>query len=79
MTLTAKDLTDQLIDRAKTMQYFEVKRMMDEPLQFRGGVIPFDIRANQECAWFKVLAMSQKEAEIKVDEWVNSQKEGWDD
>jgi len=79
MTTTAKDLTDQIIDRAKNMQLFEVKRMMDEPLQFRGGSIPFDIRANQECAWFKVLAMSQKEAEAKVDHWLNSQKDGWDD
>jgi hypothetical protein len=73
MNMTAKDITDQLIDRAKNMHLFEVKRMMDEPLQFKGGVIPFDIRANQECAWFKVYALSQKEAEAKVDRWLQEQ------
>lgn len=74
MTTTAKDLTDQLINRAKNMQLFEVKRMIDEPLEFKGGTIPFDIRANQECAWFKVFATSQKEAEVKVDRWLQEQR-----
>ena len=68
-----------LINSAKSLKEFEVKRMTDEPLQFLGGRIPFDIRANQECAWFKVYALSQKEAEQQVDEWLQSQQEGWDD
>ena len=59
-----------VIGRIMNLQEFEVKRMLDEPLAFTGGPIPFDIRANQECAWFKVLAVSQKEAEIKVDQWI---------
>jgi hypothetical protein len=58
------------IDRVKNLQTFEVKRMLDEPLEFRGGRVPFDIRANQECAWFKVVALSQKEAEEMVDRWL---------
>jgi hypothetical protein len=53
------------------LKEFEVKRMLDEPLAFTGGPIPFDIRANQECIWFKVLALSQKEAEIMVDKWLD--------
>lgn len=58
------------IDRVKNLKTFEVKRMLDEPLEFRGGRIPFDIKANQECAWFQVLAVSQKEAEEMVDRWL---------
>jgi hypothetical protein len=48
--------------------------MLAEPLRFIGGVIPFDIRANQECVWFKVLAVSQQEAENKVDTWLNREE-----
>ena len=58
------------IDRVKNLKTFEVKRMLDEPLEFRGGRIPFDIRANQECAWFNVIALSQSEAEQIVDQWL---------
>jgi len=77
--MNAVEEANALISRAMGMQVFEVKRMMDEPLQFRGGRIPFDIRANQECAWFKVHALTQKEAEQQVDDWLKSQQEGWDD
>jgi len=63
------------IDRVKNLQTFEVKRMLDEPLEFRGGRVPFDIRANQECAWFKVIALSQKEAEEMVDRWLRGEDE----
>ena len=59
------------ITRVMNLKEFEVKRMLDEPLAFTGGPIPFDIRANQECIWFKVLALSQKEAEIMVDKWLD--------
>jgi hypothetical protein len=71
--------TAEVLNRVMSLKEFEVKRMTDEPLQFRGGSIPFDIRANQECVWFKVLAISQKEAETMVDNWLHSQTEGWDD
>jgi hypothetical protein len=62
--------TANAINRVMSLREFEVKRMLDEPLQFTGGRIPFDIRANQECIWFKVLAVSQKEAENQVDLWL---------
>lgn len=62
---------DAVIDRIMNLQEFEVKRMLDGPLEFTGGRIPFDIRANHDCAWFKVLAVSQKEAEQRVDAWLN--------
>jgi len=65
-----QESASNIIGRIMNLKEFEVKRMLDSPLSFVGGAIPFDIRANQECAWFKVLAVSQKEAEFKVDEWI---------
>lgn len=62
------------INRVMNLKEFEVKRMLDEPLAFTGGPVPFNIRANQECAWFKVLALSQKEAEVMVDDWLNQKQ-----
>jgi hypothetical protein len=66
--------TADVMNRLMSLNEFEVKRMLDEPLQFTGGRIPFDIRANQECIWFKVLAVSQQEAENKVDAWLNREE-----
>lgn len=63
------ETANNFINRVKNLQTFEVKRMLDEPLIFRGKV-PFDVKANQECAWFKVVALTQKEAEELVDRWI---------
>jgi hypothetical protein len=65
--------TADVMNRLMSLDEFEVKRMLEEPLQFTGGRIPFDIRANQECIWFKVLAVSQQEAECQVDNWLKGQ------
>jgi hypothetical protein len=67
--------TAQVLNRVMSLTEFEVKRMLDEPLQLRGGRIPFDIRANQECIWFNVLAVSQQEAEMQVDAWLKGQED----
>ena len=67
--------TAEVLTRVMSLTEFEVKRMLDEPLELRGGRIPFDIRANQECIWFKVLAVSQQEAEHQVDAWIKGQTE----
>jgi hypothetical protein len=67
--------TAEAINRVMALKEFEVKRLLDEPLMFTGGRIPFDIRANQECVWFKVLAVSQREAEGQVDEWLKDKHE----
>jgi hypothetical protein len=67
--------TAEVLNRVMSLTEFEVKRMLDEPLELRGGRIPFDIRANQECIWFKVLAVSQQEAEHQVDAWIKGQTE----
>jgi hypothetical protein len=71
--MNAAEQANSFIDRVKNLKTFEVKRMLDEPLEFRGGRVPFDIRANQECAWFTVVAITQKEAEEMVDNWLRGQ------
>lgn len=72
--MNSAEQANAFIDRVKNLQTFEVKRMLDEPLEFRGGRIPFDIRANQECAWFTVVALTQKEAEHMVDSWLRGEE-----
>ena len=64
---TAKDLTDQLINRAKNLQEFIVER------EFYGiptGVVKFNIQHTVgEKARIFVPALTQQEAEEMVDEW----------
>jgi hypothetical protein len=67
--------TAEVMNRVMALKEFEVKRLLDEPLMFTGGRVPFDIRANQECVWFKVLAVSQHEAESQVDKWLKDKHE----
>jgi hypothetical protein len=66
--------TAEVMNRMMSLKEFEVKRMLAEPLRFICVVIAFDMRANQECVWFKVLAVSQQEAENKVDTWLNREE-----
>jgi hypothetical protein len=73
--MNSVEQANAFINRVKNLQTFEVKRMLDEPLEFRGGRVPFDIRANQECAWFKVIALTQKEAEEMVDRWLRGEND----
>jgi len=65
---TAKDLTDQLIDRAKNLKEFIVEREFNDiPLQ---GVVRFSVQHTQgQLARIFVLALTQHEAEQMVDEW----------
>lgn len=67
-------LTNAIINRAKNLQQIEVRRILEHSLRI-DGVIPFDMKANQDCAWFKVWAVSEKEAEQIVDEWLESHYE----
>ena len=70
---TAKDLTDNLIFRAKNMQEFVVERdWFDIP----AGVIKFNIQHTVgEPARIFVHAMTQQEAEQQVDDWFNEDVE----
>jgi hypothetical protein len=64
---TAKDLTDNLIFRAKNLQEFVVERdWFDIP----AGVVKFNIQHTVgEPARIFVHAMTQEEAERQVDVW----------
>ena len=67
MTLTAKDITDQLIDKAKNMQEFVVERDVN---LIPAGVVKFDIQHTLgQPAKIFVHALTQEEAERKVDDW----------
>jgi hypothetical protein len=65
---TAKDLSDQLINRAKNLQKFIVERNFDDiPLN---GIIRYDVQHTQgHPARIFVHALTQREAEAMVDEW----------
>ena len=70
---TAKDLTDQLIYRAKNLQEFVVERNWDS---IPTGVVRFNIQHTQgEAARIFVPALTQDEAEGMVDEWFNEDTE----
>jgi hypothetical protein len=64
---TAKELTDNLINRVKNMQEFVVERDWD---LIPAGVVKFDIQHTQgQPARIFVHAMTQQEAERQVDDW----------
>lgn len=64
---TAKDLTDQLINRAKNLKEFVVEREFDH---IPTGVVKFNIQHSVgQPARIFVPALTQEEAEEMVDEW----------
>ena len=64
---TAKDITDNLIFRAKNLQEFVVERDWD---LIPAGVIKYNIQHTVgHPARIFVHAMTQEEAERKVDDW----------
>jgi hypothetical protein len=68
------DLTAVAIERAKHLQEFAVFRRMDEII-FSGKPIPYHIRHNLgELAEITVPAITQAEAESRVDEWLDGQQ-----
>jgi len=70
---TAKDLTDQIIERAKNLKEFVVRRDFDT---IPGGVVRYNIQHTQgEPARIFVPALTQREAEEMVDEWFAEDEE----
>lgn len=64
---TAKEITDNLIYRAKNIQEFVVERTFD---QIPNGIVKFNIQHTAgELARIFVPALTQEEAEQMVDEW----------
>ena len=68
---TAKDLTDNLIYRAKNLQEFVVERDWE---LIPAGVVKFNIQHTVgEPAKIFVHAMTQNEAERQVDVWFDEE------
>ena len=67
--MNVKELTEQAIYRAQNLQEFEVLR--EENDMILDGVIRYDIRHRPGTPYrITVPAMTQAEAEVRVDEWI---------
>ena len=67
--MNVKELAEQAIYRAQTLQEFEVLR--DENDMILDGVIRYDIHHRPGTPYrITVPAMTQEEAETRVDEWI---------
>ncbi len=67
--MNSVDMANELINRAKNLKRFEVKRMLEGGIAFNGPV-PFDIKGKDDCYWIYAYATTQEEAEAKVDAWL---------
>jgi hypothetical protein len=68
--MNSVDMANDLINRAKNLKKFEVKRMLEDGILFNGPV-PFDIRGKDDCYWIYAYAVTQEEAEAQVDAWLS--------
>ena len=77
---TAKELTDNLIARAKAMQTFHIIRQLDDPeIIHSAGVVPFDLKMTRKGRLtVTVHAMTIEEANHQVDAWIRHLEEGDD-
>ena len=68
-----KELAEQVIYRAQNLQEFEVLR--DENDMILDGVIRYNIRHQPGQPYrITVPAMTQEEAETRVDEWIREMR-----
>jgi hypothetical protein len=63
-------MANDLINRAKNLKKFEVKRILENGILFNGTIIPFDIKGKGDCYWIYAYAVTQEEAEAQVDTWL---------
>ena len=71
--MNVKELAEQVIYRAQNLQEFTVIR--DENDMILDGVIRYDIRHRPGTPYrIRVPAMTQKEAETRVDEWIREMR-----
>ena len=71
--MNVKELAEQVIYRAQNLQEFEVLR--DENDMILDGVIRYDIRHRPGAPYrITVPAMTQEEAETRVDEWIHEMR-----
>jgi len=64
-----KSEINNLINKIKNSQYFNVTLDLYQPIPFN-GVVPFDIKIKGDIATFKVLAEDYDQAEQKVFEYL---------
>ncbi len=69
--MNSVDIAKDLINRAKNLKKFEVKRMLEDGILFNGPV-PFDIKGKDDCYWIYAYAVTQEEAEAQVDAWLSN-------
>ena len=67
--MNSVDMANDLINRARNLKKFEVKRMLKDGILFNGPV-PFDIKGRDDCYWIYAYAVTQEEAEAQVDAWL---------
>jgi hypothetical protein len=67
--MNSADMANDLINRAKNLKLFEVKRLLENGITFN-GTIPFDIKGKDDCYWIYAYALTQEEAEAQVDTWL---------
>ena len=71
--MNVKELAEQAIYRAQNLQEFEVLR--DENDMILNGTIRYDIRHRPGTPYrITVPAMSQDEAEARVDKWIQEMR-----
>ena len=71
--MNVKELAEQAIYRAQNLQEFTVIR--DENDMILDGVIRYDIRHRPGTPYrITVPAMTQAEAEVRVDEWIREMR-----
>jgi hypothetical protein len=68
--MNSVDMANDLINRAKNLKLFEVKRYLENGIMFNGSV-PFDIKGKDDCYWIYAYAVTQEEAEAQVDVWLS--------
>ena len=71
--MNVKELAEQAIYRAQNLQEFEVLKNEDDMIL--NGTIRYDIRHRPGTPYrITVPAMSQEEAEVRVDEWIQEMR-----
>lgn len=70
---TAKDIMDQFIYRAKNLKEFEVTTTVPDNFRFN-GMIPFDMKIDNETLTAKVWAVEFEEAAQRLDDFLESCK-----
>jgi hypothetical protein len=70
---TAKDIMDQFISRAKNLQEFTICTNVPDNFRFN-GVVPFDMRIEDDTIYAKVWAVEFDEAAKKLDDFLETCK-----